>query len=273
MKRRMIREDRMNKRLLKENVKAKSFRDIWTGKNRPYWANNDDLVDEADKIIKKYGDINDFEDFYYKVSERYYSDGIFDLDALAEFADCDVEDFYDEDDEYGEFSEKYFDEVDSFIEFVYDHKDRVMNESKRFAGRSKKQRIYREGKYSNNEITDAMIAAFVETENKYIDSGEWFDVEDFVYDYTENKNIKKVLKLLWDSIKEEHDESYETSVFTNNLRIKLDDVWLYDDIERFLSDEIENGVLEKNGEEYRYIKSEEMKESKRFLKRNGRFVR
>lgn len=80
----------------------------------PYWLSNEELRLMADKLIRRFGNEKDFEDFYYKAQE--YADGYISEDALSAFAVCDIDEMDDE--------ETYNKTIDEFIAAVWEIKDK-----------------------------------------------------------------------------------------------------------------------------------------------------
>ena len=105
-----------NKRLIERNEKkAQKMRELdsLVCESTDGHFRNEEIKKHADVIIKKFGDIEDFETFWSKVADWYSSHGNISEKALAD------EYFYDVDElEFG--NESYYEAVDTFIEDVYD---------------------------------------------------------------------------------------------------------------------------------------------------------
>lgn len=89
-----------------ENAKLTESNDLYKGDTKIFDTAELNLM--ADKIIKRFGDIKDFEEFYSKAFE--YADGYISESAFADEYGVDEEDI----------EENYYDYIDAFVETIYD---------------------------------------------------------------------------------------------------------------------------------------------------------
>lgn len=132
----------------------------------PYWLSNEELRLMADKLIKRFGNEEEFEDFYYNAQE--YAEGYISEDALAAFAVCDIDEMNDE--------ETYNKAIDEFIAAVWDIKDEDyhLTESMKKA----KKKLMKESK--ELRLIDSVEVTVPEfSEIGYFGEGSWYEAMEF----------------------------------------------------------------------------------------------
>ena len=159
--------DKLNKlnSLIKEGYEEIDYSEESVNDSEPYWMSIPELKLMADKLIRRFGNERNFEDFYNKAFE--YANGYISEDALSAFAVCDIDEMDDD--------EKYYKTIDDFIATVWEVKDEgyltesVKRINKKVMKESKELRLI--------DSFEVMAPDF--SEIGYFGRGNWYNAMDF----------------------------------------------------------------------------------------------